>query len=119
MNPGTPRTPDDQDRQARQQEELALLAAYFLSSARRLLQEPSAYALYRLMDGARRVLALHEDGGGACSDLVPVRAALDDLMHQAPNENRDYAALLDGMCRQMATALRTPPSGTAATAPAS
>ncbi|MFJ9419972.1 DUF6092 family protein [Streptomyces sp. NPDC101227] len=115
MNPGTPRTPDDHSHQA--QEELALLAAYFLSSARRLLQEPPYYALYRLMDGARRVLALYTDEGGNSPELASVRASLDDLMHQAPTEERDYAALLDDMCRQTATALQLPSPQTAATAP--
>ncbi|MEU3712773.1 DUF6092 family protein [Streptomyces catenulae] len=114
MSTGTPRTPDDPGG-----EELALLAAYLLSSARRLLQEPPSYALYRLMDGARRVLALYADGGGDRPELVAVHAGLDDLLHQAPNENRDYAALLDGMCRQMVAGLQLPAPEPAASAPPS
>ncbi|MFF9480697.1 DUF6092 family protein [Streptomyces sp. NPDC014733] len=117
MSTGTPRTPDDQGQQDR--EELALLAAYLLSSARRLLQEPPSYALYRLMDGARRVLALYADGGGGCPELAAVHKGLDDLLHQAPNEDRDYAALLDGMCRQMVAGLQLPAPEAAVTAPPS
>jgi hypothetical protein len=39
-------------------ERIALLAAYLLSSGRRLLEEPPDYAIYRLVEGARRALEL-------------------------------------------------------------
>ncbi|MFD8462304.1 DUF6092 family protein [Streptomyces antimycoticus] len=61
-------------------EEIALLAAYLLSSGRGLLEKPADYGSYRCADAARRALLLLEQAGGDSARLEAVRKSLDDLM---------------------------------------
>jgi hypothetical protein len=86
-------------------ERIALLAAYLLSSGRRLLEEPPDYAIYRLVEGARRALELLETCGEPNPHLVSVRACLDGIVYGPPTE-RDFAVLLDDLCQQMADGLK-------------
>ncbi|MCP2168190.1 DUF6092 family protein [Goodfellowiella coeruleoviolacea] len=88
-------------------EGIALLAAYLLSSGRRLLEETPGYALYRLLEGARRALELLETAGEATPDLVAVRSQLDGVVF-GPPADRDFATLLDNLCAGLVTALTQP-----------
>jgi hypothetical protein len=86
-------------------EGIALLAAYLLSSGRRQLEESPDYAVYRLIEGARRALELLETCGGLNPDLISVRTCLDGIVHGPPAQ-RDFAVLLDDLCRQMVNGLK-------------
>ncbi|MGH3686840.1 MAG: DUF6092 family protein [Pseudonocardiaceae bacterium] len=86
-------------------EGIALLAAYLLSSGRGLFEEPPNYAIYRLLDGARRALELLETCGEPNPHLVSVRACLDGVFY-GPLTERDYAVLTDDLCQQMANGLK-------------
>jgi hypothetical protein len=99
MKPGNTPAP------AHPREEIALLAAYLLSSARRLLEEPPNYAIYRLIDGARRALQLLETCGEPNPPLASVRACLDNVFH-GPQTERDFAVMLDDLCQQMVNGLK-------------
>lgn len=88
-------------------EGVTLLAAYLLSSGRRLIEETPGYAIYRLLEGARRALELLETSGSSSPALVAIRSRLDDIVH-GPPADRDFAALLDGLCEQLVTALTQP-----------
>lgn len=94
--------------QARLHEELALLAAYLLSSGRGLLEEPADYGAYRCTDAARRVLDLLEQTGGHNPGLHAVRRSLDDVMFAPMGGDVDMAEILDGLCERLIDALREP-----------
>ncbi|SFD40938.1 DUF6092 family protein [Streptomyces aidingensis] len=76
-------------------EGLTLLAAFLLSSARGLLNEPPGYGVARCADGARRTLELLDlCGGGPDPRLVRVRERLEETMC-GPMSAADFPALLD------------------------
>ncbi|MEU5212194.1 DUF6092 family protein [Streptomyces sp. NPDC020742] len=93
--------------QSRLHEEIALLAAYLLSSGRGLLDEPADYGAFRCTDAARRALRILEENGLVNQQLSEVRQRLDAFMF-APmgDDGPDISELLDDTCLQMAVALR-------------
>ncbi|MFF3767064.1 DUF6092 family protein [Streptomyces sp. NPDC001922] len=90
---------------ARLHEEIALLAAYLLSSGRGLLEEPADYGSYRCADAARRTLLLLEQAGGTSDRLQAVRKSLDDLMFAPMGGEVDMAGVLDTLCADTALGL--------------
>ncbi|MEU2790966.1 DUF6092 family protein [Streptomyces sp. NPDC007100] len=88
-------------------EGLALLAGFLLSSARGLMDEPGFYGVFRCMDGARRALELLEASGAHDPRLAAVRTDIERLA-TGPQQPFDAAALLDGLCCQVAHAVREP-----------
>ncbi|GLF99625.1 DUF6092 family protein [Streptomyces yaizuensis] len=94
---------------ARLHEEIALLAAYLLSSGRGLLEEPADYSSYRCADAARRALLLLEQAGGGSARLTAVRKSLDDLMFAPMGGDVDLASVLDALCADMASGLQELP----------
>jgi hypothetical protein len=101
MNSGTRQLP-----QARLHEEVALLAAYLLSSGRGLLDEPADYGVFRCTDGARRALELLEQIGGGTPELTDVRQRLDTVMFTPMGSDLDLKTILDNLCGDMASALK-------------
>ncbi len=92
--------------QDRLHEEIALLAAYLLSSGRGLLDEPADYGAFRCTDGARRALELLERAGGQSAELAEVRESLDAVMFTPMGSDLNLAEILDDLCGKMASALR-------------
>ncbi|MDA3625238.1 DUF6092 family protein [Saccharopolyspora sp. WRP15-2] len=86
-------------------EEVVLLAAYLLSSGRRQVEETPEYAVYRLLEGARRSLELLDCCGGDGPSLASVRARLAALFDGPPAQH-DFAALLDDLCQEVVEALQ-------------
>ncbi|MCK7625849.1 DUF6092 family protein [Streptomyces sp. RS10V-4] len=101
MTSGDTRTPQD-----RLREELALLAAYLLSSGRGLLDEPADYGAFRCTDAARRVLHILAEDGPLAPGLAEVQGRLDDFMFAPMGGDADIAGLLDETCLRMAVALQ-------------
>jgi hypothetical protein len=94
-------------------EDVALLAAYLLSSGRGLVSEPATYAPFRLIEGARRALEILEHTDTRHPRFAAVRSRLDELA-QAPMGDLDFTELLDEVCQEMAEGLRAlavPPQG--------
>ncbi|MEU6132849.1 DUF6092 family protein [Saccharopolyspora sp. NPDC047091] len=85
-------------------EELLLLAAFLLSSGRRQTEETRDYAVYRLVEGARRALLI-AGSGDADPRLEPVLARLDEVVH-APPGSADLGPLLDDLCTRIAEVLQ-------------
>ncbi|OON72073.1 DUF6092 family protein [Streptomyces tsukubensis] len=85
-------------------EQIALLAAFLLSSGRGLLEEPTAYGPARCADGARRTLELLERYGPCDARLVALRTRLEEAM-SGPMGEVDLVALLDDACDRMAEVL--------------
>lgn len=85
-------------------EELLLLAAFLLSSGRRQIGETRDYAVYRLLEGARRALLI-AGSGEADPRLAPVLTRLDAVVH-APPGSADFGSLLDELCARMADVLQ-------------
>lgn len=86
-------------------EDVTLLAAFLLSSARGLLDEPAEYGVARCADGARRALELLEDVCGVREPgLVAIRQRLEDAM-SGPMDESGLAALLDGACDDIVSVL--------------
>jgi hypothetical protein len=90
-------------------EDIALLTAYLLSSARGLLDEPSDYGILRLLEGARRTLELLESTGVRDAQFVEVRNRLDDIMY-GPMVDMDFERLLDELCGRMADGVKSLPA---------
>jgi uncharacterized protein DUF6092 len=93
---------------SRLSEDIALLAAYLLSSARGLLGEPPDYGIVRLIEGARRALELLESTGVRDSRFIEVRSRLDDIMY-GPMVEMDFEQPLDDLCERMVDGLETSP----------
>jgi hypothetical protein len=91
---------------ARLHEEVALLAAYLLSSGRGLVDEPADYGVFRCTDGARRTLELLEQLGGATAELKDIRRELDKILFTPMGTDLNLADILDGLCGKMASALK-------------
>lgn len=87
-------------------EEIALLAAYLLTSGKGLLEEPADYGSYRCADAARRTLELLEKAGGRNEEFMAVRKSLDDVLFAPMGGEVDMAGILDDLCARMATALQ-------------
>ncbi|MGK5627845.1 DUF6092 family protein [Streptomyces sp. URMC 123] len=87
-------------------EDIALLAAYLLSSGRGLLQEPPDYGAIRCADAARRALETLEEHGVHEPRLTAVRARLDDIMFAPMGGSLDISDTLDELCGMLADALR-------------
>ncbi|MCA1184840.1 MULTISPECIES: DUF6092 family protein [unclassified Saccharopolyspora] len=83
-------------------EELLLLAAFLLSSGRRQTEETRDYAVYRLVEGARRALLIV---GETDPRLEPVLTRLDEVVH-APPGSTELGPLLDDLCARMADVLQ-------------
>ncbi|WP_414167391.1 DUF6092 family protein [Streptoverticillium reticulum] len=96
--------------QNRLHEEIALLAAYLLSSGRGLLEEPADYGAFRCADAARRTLEILERAGASTPELTAVRERLDGVMFSPMGGDIDLAGILDELCLQTATALQEPTS---------
>lgn len=93
--------------QARLHEEIALLAAYLLSSGRGLLDEPADYGAFRCTDAARRALRILEENGLVNQNLSDVRKKLDEFMFAPMGDGGpDISEILNDTCLQMAVALR-------------
>ncbi|WP_217143778.1 DUF6092 family protein [Streptomyces sp. AC627_RSS907] len=86
-------------------EELLLLSAYLLSSARGLLTEPPAYGPLRCLDAARRTLTLARQLAACDNGLNGLPLELDAFMSDAMEE-RDLETLLDNACCHLAELLR-------------
>ncbi|MEU7226089.1 DUF6092 family protein [Streptomyces chrestomyceticus] len=105
MAPGHPRpttAPDLTD-------DIVLLAAFLLSSAHGLLDEPPAYGPARCADGARRALELLDAYGEPDPALLNIRTRLEDAMCGSMADV-DLPSLLRTACEQMldvVTARRT------------
>ncbi|MFK4070158.1 DUF6092 family protein [Streptomyces sp. NPDC029674] len=82
-------------------EELVLLAANLLSSARGLLDEPKDYGPMRCLGAASRVLELLEQEEASEPRLVAVRTRIDDVL-TGPQNHDHTADFLDGLCEQVA-----------------
>ncbi|MFC6879469.1 MULTISPECIES: DUF6092 family protein [Actinomadura] len=93
-------TPDPASRDT----ELARLAAYLLASSRSLLTEPASYGPIRLIDAARRTLALLEPDGAANPHYNTVKTRIEDS-HRSKTPI-DLPTLLDELCLQMAHGLK-------------
>ncbi len=91
---------------ARLHEEIALLAAYLLSSGRGLLEEPAEYGAYRCADAARRTLELLEQAGGQSAQLSTIRKSLDEFMFAPMGGDVNVAEILDDLCGKMASTLQ-------------
>ncbi|GAA2927324.1 hypothetical protein GCM10020221_24080 [Streptomyces thioluteus] len=92
--------------QNRLHEDIALLAAYLLSSGRGLLNEPSDYGAFRCADAARRTLEILERAGGSSPGLTEVRERLDGVMFAPMGGDTDIARILDELCLKMADTLK-------------
>jgi hypothetical protein len=94
--------PDDRLRR-----EIVLLAAFLLTGADGLLNEPPEYGAFRCADAARRALAILADEGTLDPRLESIRARLDEIAF-APMGDLDLSAVLEALCLDMAAALRNP-----------
>ncbi|WP_234426915.1 DUF6092 family protein [Streptomyces niger] len=81
-------------------DDLILLAAFLLSSAHGLLDEPPAYGPARCADGARRALELLDAHGAPDPALTQVRKQLEDAMCGSMAEV-DLPSLLRTTCDQV------------------
>ncbi|MGW1077152.1 DUF6092 family protein [Streptomyces sp. NPDC002537] len=91
--------------QAQLHKEIALLAAYLLSSGRGLVEEPADYGIYRCTDAARRTLRILEEAGAGTPRLSEIRQRLDDVMFSPMGGDMNLPEILDELCLKMATAL--------------
>ncbi|MFH8552981.1 DUF6092 family protein [Streptomyces celluloflavus] len=92
--------------QDRLHEEIALLAAYLLSSGRGLLDEPADYGAYRCADAARRTLGILEQAGASTPQLSGIRHRLDEIMFSPMGGNLHLREILDDLCLQLAGTLK-------------
>ncbi|WP_171167843.1 DUF6092 family protein [Streptomyces sp. I05A-00742] len=92
--------------QNRLHEDIALLAAYLLSSGRGLLDEPADYGAFRCADAARRTLEILESAGGSTPGLTEVRERLDGLMFAPMGGDVNLGQVLDELCLKMAETLK-------------
>ncbi|MFB1046847.1 DUF6092 family protein [Streptomyces chrestomyceticus] len=91
-------------------EDLALLAAYLLSTGRGLVEEPDDYPPMRCIDAARRTLRLLEAHTTAEPRLVSLRARLDDIITAPQQADAEPAVgLLDDLCQEMAQIIKAMP----------
>ncbi|MFH8606959.1 DUF6092 family protein [Streptomyces sp. NPDC018029] len=93
-------------------EDLVLLAANLLSSARGLLEEPKNYGPMRCLGAAGRVLELLEEADASEPRLVAVRTRIDDVL-TGPQNHEHTSDLLENLCEQVAVAV-TQPAGAGA-----
>jgi hypothetical protein len=93
------------DRLTPLEEQVALLAAYMLSSSRALLHEPPEYGGFRLVDGARRVMQLLETDGVCNPHFVTICQRMD-LLFRSPPGTVDLPTMLDELCLHMAHILK-------------
>ncbi|UFQ18720.1 MULTISPECIES: DUF6092 family protein [Streptomyces] len=91
-------------------EDIAVLAAFLVSSGIGLPYQPPSYGPFRFLDAARRTLRILESGGVHNSALVNVRQQIDAALF-APIENMDFAELLESLALEMADGLRTMGAG--------
>ncbi|MEV4255265.1 DUF6092 family protein [Spirillospora sp. NPDC049652] len=84
--------------------ELVQLAAHLLHSGRDLLLAAEPDGPLRLMDAARRTLALLESQGTADPHYSAVRARIEEARRSG--EDIDVPAFLDTLCLQMARGLK-------------
>ncbi|NBE56125.1 DUF6092 family protein [Streptomyces boluensis] len=87
-------------------EDIAVLAAFLLSSAIGLPHQPPKYGPFRFMDAARRTLRILEDGGVQNPALASVRQQIESALF-APIENMDFAELLEGLALETAHGLKS------------
>ncbi|MEU7649476.1 DUF6092 family protein [Streptomyces huasconensis] len=87
-------------------EDIAVLAAFLVSSGIGLPYQPPSYGPFRFLDAARRTLRILESGGVHNSALVNARQQIDAALF-APIENMDFAELLESLALDMADGLRT------------
>ncbi|MBH1937656.1 hypothetical protein I5Q34_25865 [Streptomyces sp. AV19] len=92
--------------QNRLHEDIALLAAYLLSSGRGLLNEPADYGAFRCADAARRLLEILDRAGGGTPGFTELRKSLDDIMFAPMGGDRDMAEILDELCLKMADTVK-------------
>ncbi|MEU7578310.1 DUF6092 family protein [Streptomyces sp. NPDC041068] len=108
--PPRPRPSEVPDRPSaapdRLHEDIALLAAYLLSSARGLLEEPPEYGVYRCLDGARRALEALDQNGVSTPELSAVRRRLDDQMFSPMGGDELLPEILDDVCMRLVDALQ-------------
>jgi hypothetical protein len=94
--------------------ELARLAAYLLASARSLVDDPTRYGPFRLLDASRRALLVLAVDGALHPDLAAVLARLEETV--CSKAEVDVPALFDSLCLQMDGALKSAEAGVAAAA---
>ncbi|MFE2933516.1 DUF6092 family protein [Streptomyces sp. NPDC059278] len=87
-------------------EDIALLAAYLLSSGRGLVEEPPEYGVYRCIDGARRALETLDQHGLSTPELSAVRRRLDDAMFSPMGGDQMLPEILDDVCMSLVDALK-------------
>ncbi|MET9545747.1 DUF6092 family protein [Streptomyces sp. NPDC006627] len=86
-------------------EDLVLLAAHLLTSARGLLKEPKDYGPMRCLNAAGQVLELLERAQGSEPRLDTVRARIEDVL-VGPQNQQDLPAFLDELCEELAVAVK-------------
>jgi hypothetical protein len=80
------------------QEELFHLAAYMVTSARGLYDEPADYGIFRLLDSSGRLLAIMESQGFLDPFLADLKKMVDDeregnMDYEGQRERLDKAVL--------------------------
>ncbi|MEV7194541.1 DUF6092 family protein [Streptomyces sp. NPDC093510] len=88
-------------------EDLVLLAANLLSSARGLLDEPKDYGPMRCLGAACRVFELLEQEEASDPRLVAVRTRIEDVL-TGPQNHDHTADFLDNLCEQVAAVVTEP-----------
>ncbi|MGW0535060.1 DUF6092 family protein [Streptomyces sp. NPDC003032] len=88
-------------------EDLVLLAAHLLTSARGLLKEPKDYGPLRCLSAACQVLELLEQAQASEPRLVHVRTEIEDVLI-GPQNHQNLAGFLDDLCEQVAVAVKHP-----------
>lgn len=85
--------------------DVALLAAYLLSSCRGLIDEPDDYGVLRCLDAARRALRIIVDAETGASGLIEVHKRLDQFMYAPMGSEADLPKMLDELCLKLSSAL--------------
>jgi hypothetical protein len=87
----------DDDRARELTEELRELAAYFATSARGLLDEPSSYGPFRMIDGISRLVVVLEKYGLSDEILESARVKIDEGKTTVMTSPDDFKRLLDSL----------------------
>ncbi|RJL21227.1 hypothetical protein D5H75_37815 [Bailinhaonella thermotolerans] len=84
---------------------IAHVAAYLLASGRTMLSEPMEYGPFRLLDGARRALALLEGDDETYARFASIHDRIQEVF-QTVRLDIDLPTLLDELCLEMAAGMR-------------
>lgn len=82
-------------------EGLTEVAGFMVTSARGLMDEPSLYGPFRLVDATSRLVVTLEDCGAATPFLTRLRAAIEAGRESSMGTPEEFRSFLDGLVQLM------------------